>query len=229
MTTQQVITIEIWSDFICPWCWIAKRRLEQALEKFEHKNAVEIIYRAFRLSVNAAPESFTSAVAQKFGSEARANKLMGMVAEQAAVEGLVYDFESMLFGDTLQAHALVKAIIDPKRKEALVELLYEESTSNGKSIFDKDSLRAIAIKAGISTVVIDDAWQNKRLEALVYQDEAASSRYGSSVPLFVFDGRVVVSGAHPAETILESLNSLKISQQLSSQEGAQVCDLNGCD
>lgn len=225
MTTQQVITIEIWSDFICPWCWIAKRRLEQALERFEHKKSVEVIYRAYRLSSNATPERFVAAVAQKFGSEARANKLMTMVAEQAAVEGLVYDFDNMLFGDTLQVHALVKAIIDPKRKAALIELLYEESTTNGMSIFDKESLKSIAIKAGISPVVIDDAWQNKRLEALVYQDEAASSRYGSSVPLFVFDSHVVVSGTHPAETILESLNSLRISQQSSSQ----VCGLSGCN
>ncbi|MBF4988175.1 DsbA family oxidoreductase [Methylophilus sp. 14] len=229
MVTNKVITVDIWSDFVCPWCWIAKHRFEKALKHFEHRSLVEVSYRSFRIAAEADPSPFKQAVTIKFLSEERASKLVAMVESQGQLEGLTYDFESMQFGDTLQAHCLVKSIIDPARRSALMERLYLDSTTYGKSLFTRESLKEIALDVGISEIVIDDAWRNQRLTAEVLRDELMALQYGSSVPLFVFNSNQVLSGAQSAAALLEMLNSLKPGIDATIVEDAPTCGLTSCD
>lgn len=104
------LVVEIWSDFACPWCWVAKRRFEQALEGAPYAGRVQVEVRAYRLAPDYAAEPMAQAVAKKLGSQAAARAMMDAVSQHAAAAGLDYRFETMLFGDTMDAHVLVKAV-----------------------------------------------------------------------------------------------------------------------
>jgi predicted DsbA family dithiol-disulfide isomerase len=104
------VNVEIWSDFACPWCWIAKRRFEKAVQNLTGKIEVTVTPKAYRLAKGMKPADFQMAVQQKFGNAAAARQMMDTVAGHGAREGLTYNFGTMRFGDTRDAHALVKSV-----------------------------------------------------------------------------------------------------------------------
>lgn len=120
-TLPSQITVDIWSDFVCPWCWIAKKRFEKGLDAFEHKNQVTIQYHSYRLASGLTPQPFKDAL-YKFGGKSGADAMMNHVKSAGELEGLIYNFNSMLFGDTLDAHAIVKLA----QQKGVGELLTEK-------------------------------------------------------------------------------------------------------
>jgi predicted DsbA family dithiol-disulfide isomerase len=224
VSSQKVITVDIWSDFVCPWCWIAKHRFEGALNQFEHKSLVQVNYRAYRIAPQEKPAQFGPAIATKFPSPDKADQVMDSAKTQGKTEGLDFNFETALYGDTLQAHCLVKSLIDPVRREALIERIFVESFTHGKSIFTKESLKEIALYVGISETVIDDAWKNARLESEVVRDELNVMHFGSGVPIYIFNSEILVSGAHSAARFLETLQSFASDRLLVNQEQAPTCN-----
>ncbi len=94
------VNVTVWSDFVCPWCWIAKRRLERAAKSLEQQVAVVFDYKSYRLGRGTSPMDYRKAIAMKLGNSQAAAQLIEAVSAQAGMEGLTYNFEGMQFGDT---------------------------------------------------------------------------------------------------------------------------------
>lgn len=222
--------VDIWSDYVCPWCWVAKRRFEKALESFPHKDSVQVNVRAYRLAPNHVAEPMVGALKRKLGSPAAAVTMMNTVKQYGESTGLDYHFETMMFGDTADAHVLVKAVEDEVVKKNLVEALYEQSTTQGKSLFDRTSLEAIAKSVGVSDESIRLAWSSPDLRLHMQSDERAAAQFGSGVPFFVFNNSFSVSGAQSQEAFLQALNQMYLESKGEDESfNGQVCGLDGCN
>ena len=125
----------------------------------------------------------------------------------ANLRGLDYRFETMLFGDTADAHVLVKAVEDETLKKYLVEALYEQSTTQGKSLFDRKSLEAIAKSVGVSDESVVLAWSSQDLRFQMQQDERAAAQFGSGVPFFVFNNSFFSFGSSAPRGFSPSIES----------------------
>lgn len=220
--------VDIWSDYVCPWCWVAKRRFESALESFPYKDSVRVNIRAYRLAPNHAPEPMIDALKRKLGSPTSAVNMMNTVQQYGQSFGLDYCFETMLFGDTADAHILVKAVDEGEVKNSLVEALYQQSTTRGKSLFNRDSLESIAKSAGVSDESIRFAWSSTQLRLLVQEDERSVAQTGSGVPFFVFNKEFSMSGAQRSEDFLEALNKMYFGKKGEEQLlTGQACGIDG--
>jgi len=221
--------VDIWSDYVCPWCWIAKRRFEKALDQFAEKDQVQINIRAYRLAANHAPEPMIAALKRKLGNPSSVEAMISTVSQYGRADGLDYRFDTMLFGDTTQAHVLVKAVTDADVKKHLVEALYEQSTTHGQSLFDQGSLEAIARAAGVSDESIRLAESSVELRVEMEEDEHIAAQLGSGVPLFVFNNAFSLSGAQPEAAFLEALNKMQTKARVNDDAFiGQACGIDGC-
>ncbi|GAA0489697.1 DsbA family oxidoreductase [Salinibacillus aidingensis] len=206
--------IEVWSDFVCPFCYIGKRRLEMALEQFPHKDEVEVEFKSFELDPNApayTDESIYESLAAKFGSSIEQVKEMNKgIIEQAADIGLEYNYDNMKPTNTFDAHRLAKyAQTQGKEKELTENLLYSYFTEN-KNVGDIDTIADIAEKTGMD--------REKTLEVLndetayaddVRADEQMARQIGANgVPFFVINQKYSLSGAQPLETFEKALEKV---------------------
>ncbi|MNN05956.1 DSBA-like thioredoxin domain protein [compost metagenome] len=229
-SVSKKFVVDIWSDYVCPWCWVAKRRFEKALESFPYKDSVQVNVKAYRLAPNHVAEPMVGALKRKLGSPAAAVSMMSTVKQYGQSSGLDYRFETMLFGDTADAHVLVKAVEDEAVKKNLVEALYEQSTTQGKSLFDRGSLESIAKSVGVSDESIRLAWSSKELRLQMQEDERAVAQFGSGVPFFVFNDSFSVSGAQPQEAFLQALNKMYLESNGEDESfSGQVCGIDGCN
>ena len=225
----QTLVVDIWSDFVCPWCWIAKRRFEKALAAFAHRDAVQVRLRAYRIAPNHQAEPIKAALLKKFRDPMAAEGMLYSVQSHGAAEGLDYRFDTMLFGDTMDAHMLVKAAGDAALQQRLVEVLYAQSISHGKSLFDRDSLARLAAQAGVPAEAVQRAWSTPQLRQQVQDDERSASRIASGVPLFVFGNGTHISGAQPQEVFLQALEKMHArSQEDLAASAGEMCGLDGC-
>lgn len=229
-TLPPKITVDIWSDFVCPWCWIAKKRFEKGLDAFEHKNQVTIQYHSYRLANGLTPQPFKNALYKKFGGISGAEAMMSHVKSAGELEGLIYNFNSMLFGDTLDAHAIVKLAQQKGVGELLTEKLFKASITEGKSIFDHKVLVELANEVGVPREEANSALSNILFKQEVLKDEASAHAMGTSgVPLFIVNGKYSISGAQSVETFLSVLEQVWEEKQneLMITKG-QSCGINGC-
>jgi len=228
-TSEKPLVVEIWSDFVCPWCWIAKRRFDKALAAFAHKDLVQVRLRAYRLAPNHRTEPIAATLLAKFRNPVAAQGMMDAVRQHGIDEGLDYRFDTMLFGDTMDAHMLVKAVEDEMLQKRLVELLYEQSTTHGVSLFDRDALALIAAQAGVPAELVQRAWSTPELRQLVQRDERTASNIANGVPLFLFGDESHLSGAQPQQVFALALERLyqRTGREVGASAG-QVCGLDGC-
>jgi predicted DsbA family dithiol-disulfide isomerase len=204
------VQIEVWSDVVCPWCYIGKRRLESALERFPHRDQVEVVWRSFQLDPSA-PEGETvptlAALAAKFGrpvEEVRA--MQAHVEEVAAGEGLRYDLAEGLSGNTLLAHELLHLAAERGRGPELKERLLHAHFEEHRSVFDVDSLVPLAVEVGLDEAEVRAALADRRHLPAVRADAATAQALGATgVPFFVVDRRYGAAGAQPAEVLLQLL------------------------
>jgi len=202
--------VEVWSDVVCPWCYIGKRRLETALERFPHRDSVEVVWRSFQLDPSV-PEGETHptlpALAAKYGTTVEAMRdNMSRVEEIAAAEGLHYDLSAGISGNTLHAHELLHLAaergVGPQLKERLLHAHFEE----GRSVFDVDSLVPFAVEVGLDETEVREALADRRYLPAVHADAATAQALGATgVPFFVVDRKYGAAGAQPAELLLQIL------------------------
>lgn len=221
------INVEIWSDFSCPWCWIAKRRLDKAIKAVESEIEVSVTNKAYRLVRGMAPIDFREALHQKLGSKGSAQDMMDTIARNAAEEGLVYNFDSMRFGDTTDAHTIVKSAPSKEIAQRLIERIMYAGTTEGVDIFDRKVLQNIAAAEGMPNPF--DSANLRSISASIAADEAQAGQVTNGVPLFVFGERTYLSGARPVELFIKALTQSAVErpQDLSESYG-QSCDINGC-
>lgn len=155
--------------------------------------------------------------------------MMNSVEAHAAEVGLEYRFDTMLFGDTTKAHALVKAIPDEGLKQELIEQLYKSCATDGQSIFDHHSLATIASGLGINASLIDNAWSDESLSKLIDDDENTANAISPSVPLFVFNEEFFISGAQQISAFTKALEQMQSSIKPPELLQGKSCGLNECE
>ncbi|TFV86597.1 DsbA family oxidoreductase [Blastococcus sp. CT_GayMR16] len=202
--------VEVWSDVVCPWCYIGKRRLESALEKFPHRDQVEVVWRSFQLDPSA-PEGTTHptlpALAAKYGRGVdEMRPMMEQVEQVAAEEGLEYHLTGGISGNTLLAHQLLHLAAEHGLRNQLKERLLHAYFEEGRSVFDVDSLVPFAAEVGLDEAEVREALADRRYLAAVREDGATAQALGATgVPFFVVDRKYGAAGAQPAELLLQIL------------------------
>lgn len=202
--------IDIWTDIVCPWCYIGKRRFERALETFARRDEVQVVHRSYQLNPDA-PRGVTSDrrahLMSKYGwSEAQAEAMDANMERIAASEGLEYHLAGGLTGNTFDAHRIMHLGLDRGIQDAVVERLYRAYFTEQRSIFDHDSLAALAAEAGLDQ---DEARrvlrENTYADAVTADLEEARSLRVNGVPFFVLDNKYAISGAQSVEVFTEAL------------------------
>lgn len=208
------ITVDVWSDIACPWCFIGKRRFEAALERFDGRDDVQVTYRSFELAPDT-PVDFSGSeidflVRHKGLAPDRVAAMLEQVRGIAAEVGLDYDFESLRHTKTLKAHeALHHAKARGKQLE-LAERLFRAYFEEGRHVGCPAELADLAAEVGLDRAETLEALESGRYADAVAADIAQAREYGiSGVPFYVFDGRYGVSGAQEPETFLEVLEKVR--------------------
>jgi predicted DsbA family dithiol-disulfide isomerase len=204
------VRIEVWSDVVCPWCYIGKRRLEAALTRFPHRDQVEVVWRSYQLDPTA-PEGETHptlpALAAKYGrSEAEMRASMRHVEETAAAEGLEYHLADGVSGNTRLAHELIHLAAEHGLQGEMKERLLHAHFEEARSVFDLDSLVPLAVEVGLDEAEVRAALGDSRFRHAVAQDARMAQALGATgVPFFVIDRKYGAAGAQPAELLLQVL------------------------
>jgi predicted DsbA family dithiol-disulfide isomerase len=202
--------VEIWSDLVCPWCAIGKARFERALERFEHRTDVEVVWRSFELDPSAPTVrdgSNLEHLARKYGvSTGQAAAMQQRVVSAAEAEGLTMRFDLARAGNTFDAHRLVHLAAAHDRQHELYERLLRAYFAEGEPIGDRSALRRLAVEVGLDPPAVDDVLTTDRFAEAVRADEAGAAELGvRGVPFFVVDRAFGVSGAQSTDLFLEVL------------------------
>ncbi len=205
--------IEIWSDIVCPWCYIGKRRLESALATFEtaHPNSdVELVWRSFQLDP-ASPEVPTETVAEHLGAKygggpAAGQQMVDRMEAVAAEEGLVYRLGEAQVVNTVDAHRLLHLAGHDGHQGELKEALLAAYFLRAENVADHAVLARVAAGVGLDEVRVKEVLATDSYADDVEADIRQAAAYGATgVPFFVIDGRYGVAGAQPAAAFLDVL------------------------
>ncbi len=229
------LPVEVWSDIACPWCYVGKRRLEAALARFPHQDAVEVTWRAFELDPSAPkvrePRPYAERLAAKYGTPvARAETMIRQMTATAAADGLDFRFDRIRPGNTFDAHRVLHLAGERGKLDAVKERLLRAYLGEGEAIGEHDTLVRLAAEAGLDpdevrAVLTGDAFTDE-----VRAEEAEAVDLGiTGVPFFVIARRYGISGAQPAEVLLgaltEAWNELPESDEIAD---GMVCGPDGC-
>lgn len=204
--------IDIWSDILCPWCYIGKRRFEAALKELDPTIEVNVRYRSFELDPSASKvesRSLNQILADKYGLEvSQVAEMQRNVTEQAANEGLSYRLDLAKSGNSFDAHQLLHLARTQGVQQELKERLMSAYFTEGKVISDTDTLVSLAEDVGIDADVALRTLIDQTYAAAVRQDQQIASQIGiSGVPFFVIDMTYGISGAQPTSVFVDALNT----------------------
>jgi predicted DsbA family dithiol-disulfide isomerase len=202
--------VDIWSDVICPWCYVGKARFEKALDGFAHRDEVEVVYHAFELdpsSPRGQRESNLAMLSRKFGkSPAEALAMDGQVGSLARAEGLGFD-SGRPVGNTFDIHRVIHLGLDRGVQHALLGAVNEAYFAQARDVFDRDVLIEVAGGAGLEAAEVAKVFDGDAYAEEVRQDELRARQIGiTGVPFFVFDMALGASGAQPTELFTGALN-----------------------
>jgi predicted DsbA family dithiol-disulfide isomerase len=203
--------VEIWSDVVCPWCYIGKRRFEGALADFEHRDEVSVIWRSFQLDPNApttAQGDPLDRLVAKYGmSRADAERAQARVTATAATVGLDFHLDRARSGNTFDAHRLLHHALSAGKQSDLEERLMAAYFVDGEAVGEPEVLARLATEVGLKESAVREVLASDAFAAEVRQDELEARRLGiSGVPFFVIDRTYGVSGAQPSELMLSTLD-----------------------
>lgn len=210
--------IEVWSDYVCPFCYIGKKRLDQALEQFAHKDSVTVTLRSFELDPTAdssLQQRTQEMLATKYGMTLdKAIEMSANIKEQAAVVGLEFNFDDMLVINTFDAHRLAQYAEDNGKGIELGERLLKAYFTDNDNLADYTVLANLAAEVGLDQQEAMQVLESNRYADKVQAQEAEASQLGvRGVPFFVFNRKYAVSGAQPPEVFLETLQKVWEEEQ----------------
>jgi predicted DsbA family dithiol-disulfide isomerase len=205
--------VEIWSDVVCPWCYLGKKRFERALADFEHGDQVQVVYRSFELDPTAPHGVTTPTVellAEKYGmNPSEADKAQRQMEERAAADGLTFRMAGLRSGNTRDAHRLLQLAKEAGLQSELMERLQRAYFTDQESIFDHAALTRLATETGLDRDDVAAVLASDRYTDHVETDERMAQALGATgVPLFVIDRKYGISGAQPPETIASVLEQV---------------------
>jgi len=202
------VLVEIWSDVVCPWCYIGKRRFEKARVSFAHP--VEVVWRSYELNPGAPPVrdgSSVERIARKYGitvDEAAAQ--YERITDLAAAEGLDYHLDRARSGRSFDAHRLLHLARERGIQDAVKERLLAGYLQEGVAIGLPSELAPLAVSAGLEADEVEAVLAGDTYGEAVRADEARADEIGiTGVPFFAIDGRFAIPGAQDPDTILAAL------------------------
>ena len=203
--------VEIWSDVVCPWRYIGKRRFEAALARFAHRDQVEVVWRSFELDPRAPPrvgERPADRLAAKYGlTREQALETHARLTRLAADVGLSFRFDIAQSGNTFDAHRLLHLAAERNVQDAAKERLLRAYFSEGEPIGDRETLVRLVAEVGVPADEVRAVLAGQAYADAVRADEAEATALGiTGVPFFVLDRRFGVSGAQPPEVLLAALH-----------------------
>lgn len=205
--------VEIWSDVVCPWCYIGEERFAAALAGFDHADEVAVTFRSFELHPDERGDGVTlvpAAFARMTGAgESRARTMFARVTDVARGVGLGYDIEHAIAANTRDAHRLIHLAQDHGAQDAVVRALFAAHLCDGRDIQDHDELARVAVAAGLDEDEVREALAGDRYDEDVRRDEDLARAYGiSGVPFFVLDGKYGISGAQEQAVFARALDQV---------------------
>jgi predicted DsbA family dithiol-disulfide isomerase len=210
MTDSRKMTVEIWSDVICPFCYIGKRKLERALAKLPQRDQIDVVWRSFQLQPDTQTDPTRNAVqnlAEKKGWTLEfTREAIADVSARAQREGLTFDYERTVVANTFDAHRLAHYAASAGKGDALQERLFQAYFVDGQNIADHTALTALAVDAGLAADEAKLALSSGQFAADVRRDIDQAQRFGiNGVPFFVFNHKYAVSGAQDSAIFLQAL------------------------
>ena len=202
--------IDVWADVVCPWCFIGKRRLEKALQNFEHRDQVTIRHRAFQLQPDIKETVLTKKyLAEKYqASLEQVDQMQANVCAVADGEGLCYNLDETLSGNTFDAHRLLLWAATEGKQDELLEVPFSNYFEKSLPVFSHADLVSAAVGVGIDADKADDLLTSTLYTDEVIADRNLASQLGATgVPFFVFDMKYGISGAQPLEAFAQTLES----------------------
>ncbi|MGI8940049.1 MAG: DsbA family oxidoreductase [Iamia sp.] len=227
--------IDVWSDVVCPWCFIGLANLDAALAEFEAADEVEVVLHSFQLdprAVTQTPEEHTEALARKYGTsvgQIRANA--ARIVSLGAERGIDFRFDRAVSGNTFDAHRLLHLGLDRGVQRPLKERLGRAYFTDGDPIGEHDTLRKAAVDVGLDPSEVDEVLASDRYAEAVEADIAAARSLDvTGVPFFVVDGRVGLPGAQPRELLLKLLRRAWAEHvpQVEPVDGGETCGADDC-
>ncbi|VDG97703.1 Protein-disulfide isomerase [Lysinibacillus sphaericus] len=210
--------IEIWSDFVCPFCYIGKRKLEIALDEIRGKDRIEIEFKSFQLDPGSAKYSgqdFYESMGAKFGGAEKAKQMTTSIAEQAKEVGLDFHFDTMKPTNTFDAHRMTKFAKVHGKDAVLAEKLLYANFTQSKDVGNEVILVELAVEAGLSKeealAVASDP--NAYADEVRADIEEAKQLGVTGVPFFVFNRKYAISGAQPPEAFLQAIEKILEEEQ----------------
>jgi predicted DsbA family dithiol-disulfide isomerase len=203
------VDIQVWSDVICPWCYLGKHRLEKALEGFD--TDVTVTFRAFQLDPTPVPvpAPIKESLAAKFGGTDRAEQMFAHVTAIAAGEGLTLNFDRAIAANTFDAHRLVAWAAGQGRQLDMIDALQRAHFTDGIDVGSRAALAAAAGSIGLDASAASDYLESGAGADAVNTDLAGAQELGiRSVPTFVIDGRYAVQGAQEPATLRAALEEI---------------------
>jgi predicted DsbA family dithiol-disulfide isomerase len=204
------VKVEIWSDVVCPWCYLGKRRFESALAEFDHRDDVDVTWHSFELDPNAPRErevDLATHLAQKYGmSREEAVARQQQLVDLGLSEGIAYRFDIARSGNTFDAHRLLHLAAAHDRQGELKERLLRAYHVEGEPIGDPATLERLAVEVGLSAAEVREVLSGDRYGAEVREDERLAASFGAGgVPFFVVDRAIGLSGAQSREVFADLL------------------------
>jgi predicted DsbA family dithiol-disulfide isomerase len=233
--------LEIWSDIACPWCYVGKRRMEKALEQFEHRDDVEVTWRSFELDPDAPAErdvSHAELIADKYGRTLEEVAAMdAQLTAVAAGEGIDMKLSQSRSGNTFDGHRVIHLAAAHGLQGAMKERLVHAYFTEGALISDHETLIALAVEVGLPEAEAREVLLTERYAEDVRDDERIARGAGiSAVPTFVIDRKFGASGAQDPQVLLDflrhgwsqrELQPITMMGEAGAAEG-DACGPDGC-
>ena len=202
--------VDVWSDVVCPWCYVGKARFEKALRAFGHDGEVEVVFRSFELDPDqprGQRETVLHMLSQKYGmTEQEARAADERVAGLARAEGLGFD-SGRPVGNTFDIHRVIHLGREKGVQPQLITAINEAYFARARQVFDRDVIADVASGAGLDPGEVGEVLDGDAYAEAVRQDEKLARELGlSGVPFFVFDMALAVSGARSPQTFSSALD-----------------------
>ncbi len=241
--SRPTINVEIWSDVVCPWCYIGKRRFERAVHELADEIDIDVTYRAYQLDPTASPGKTApvfDAYAKKFGGPDEARRIIDHVSSIAAEEGIQFRMDRALRANTLLAHRLLWFADQPESpvgQSNMKERLLQAYFTDGLDVSDPDALTDLAVELGFDETAVrsflhGSAGTTEVADQLLF----AVERGITAVPTFVIDDQWAIPGAQDADTFVQVFRKLAAKQakreeakREEANSGGVMCADDSCD
>ena len=206
--------IEIWSDIMCPFCYIGKRQLEKALAEFPN-DEFEIEWKSFQLDPSITAQSgkdvYTFLAERKGISVEQSVEMHKGVVERAKSVGLDYHFDKAIISNSLKAHRIIQLAKTKKAGDEMEEIFFKAYFTEGRDLSNDSTLIELASQAGLNSADVQEVVQNEDLYLIEVKADIDEAREigVQGVPFFVFDRKYAISGAQPLETFVQTINEVR--------------------